>query len=248
MDSSTGLQVVSFPSNGTTSTPNSSVTAPSLGQSSSASANASDRADALVLSSISTGSDAADVSLDFNDPYKSLSISAQEILSKLNEILKGKLPDGLQSVAPEDATPEKTADTIVKGITALYTNYVKSNPELSPEEALTRFMAAARKGVDDGYTSAAGTLESLGAFEFSGVKDGIEKTRVLIEEKLKEFEATQRSSFTTTEGDVESQVKVEVEGGVLIQGGSTVYAVNSPYSTGNSPSTYLGNTSVNFVA
>jgi hypothetical protein len=152
-------------------------------------------------------------------------------------------------LAPEEVTPERTASTIVQGITALYSKYVKSNPELSPEEALTRFMAAARKGVDDGYNSAAGTLESLGAFEFSGVKDGIEKTRELIEEKLKEFEAAQRSSFTATDKTVESQVQIEVESGTLSQGGSTVYASATPYSTGSSSSAYFStNTSVNFTA
>lgn len=240
MDSSTGLQVVSslIPASGSGQTPDS---APSLKEITvSQKVDARQRAAGFVLANLEASNDAADVSLSLGDKYKSLSISAQKIIAQLNEILQGKLPEGIESLSPEDVTPERTADTIVTGITAMYSNYVKSNPELSPEEALTRFMAAARSGVSQGYDSATGTLESLGAFEFDGVKAGVEQTRELIEKKLQEFESTQRKALGGDTEAVKTGVADSVSVEVLTQGGGSLYQA--------SPATFTGGTSLNFVA
>lgn len=141
----------------------------------------------------SSNEDTSTASID--DLYKGLSISAQKIVDKLNELLKAQLPDGIQSLKPEEVTPEATADRIVTGATGFFETFAKQNPDLSPEELISKFMSEVRKGVESGYGDAAKTLEELGAFEFDGVKDGIEKTKSLIEEKLKAFEAQKRQDL-----------------------------------------------------
>jgi len=151
--------------------------------------------ESLVLSASfgDGGSDRLDVGV--NDLVKSLSISGQKIIDKLNELLKDKLPNGIQSLKPEEVTPEATADHIVKNITALFDGFAKSNPDLQGEDLINKFMEAARKGVEQGYGDAYKTLDDLGAFQFDGVKDGIEQTKKLIEDKLKAFEDNKRQEL-----------------------------------------------------
>ncbi len=155
--------------------------------------------DALVIEATlgaASNEDAADTSgISFADLYKGLSVTGQKLIDKLNEILKEKLPDGLQSLKPEEVTSEATAENIVRGATSFFSQYAKQNPNLSDEELLTNFMKEVRSGVESGYSDAYQTLEGLGAFEFDGVKDGIEETKVLIETKLQAFEAAKRKEL-----------------------------------------------------
>lgn len=60
------------------------------------------------------------VNINLGDSGKALSLTADEIVSRLNELLKDKLPDGLQSTRAEDNTPEATADRIFKSISGLF--------------------------------------------------------------------------------------------------------------------------------
>ncbi|MBN8549981.1 MAG: DUF5610 domain-containing protein [Deltaproteobacteria bacterium] len=177
--------------------------------------------DLLVLQQtldLSSSSDTSSASID--DLYKGLSISAQNIVDKLNELLKAKLPDGIQSLKPEEVTPEATAERIVSGVTGFFEVFAKQNPDLDPEELLAKFMSEVRKGVESGYNDAAKTLEDLGAFEFDGVKDGIEKTKSLIEEKLKAFESHKRQDLgLDPKVDAESVAEVTKQQ-VLQQAGS----------------------------
>ena len=135
------------------------------------------------------------VNVHFDDLFKGLSITARKILDKLNEILKADLPEGIQSLKPENHTPEKTADRIVAGATGLFGIFERQNPNLEGEELLTQFMDTIRSGIDKGYEEAFNILEGLGAFEFDGVKAGVEETKVLIEEKLQAFENQKREEL-----------------------------------------------------
>jgi Domain of unknown function (DUF5610) len=180
--------------------------------------------DALVISTLSDDAGANDV--DFRPSFKALSLTAQEILSKLNEMLQGRLPDGIESLDPAEVTPDATAERIVSGIVAMYDGYVKSNPDLLPEEALTRFMAAARKGVDEGYSDAYEILDGLGAFQFDGVESGISQTKGFIEEKLAAFEQIKRDEITGA-ATVTSTSSSSVRDEVLASSGSVVRSVNT---------------------
>ncbi len=156
-------------------------------------------ADSLIIESIlPTNSDNSSSSvIEIDRVNQSLSLTAEQIISKLNEFLKDTLPTGIQSLKADDFTPEKTASSIVSSITALFSNYKSSNPELSPDQQLERFMTAARSGIDKGYSDAYETLDGLGAFSFDGVKFGIEQTKILITQKLDAFETAQKKALGT---------------------------------------------------
>ena len=174
--------------------------------------------DATIITSLPNGGDdgVKEISLSGSQLSKGLALTAQEILDKLNELLKKKLPNGIQSLKPEEVTPEATADRIVKGITAFFDAYAKQNPNLSSEELLTSFLEKARDGVQRGYDSAYATLTDLGAFDYEGVKEGVEKTKVLIESKLKEWETSKRNDLG---------IPVDVETPLLAQAGGSLSLV-----------------------
>ena len=139
-----------------------------------------------------SGNDTVDVSL--KEVYKSLTVLAQQVLEKLQEILGDDLPGGIGALKPEDHTPEKTAQNIVDGSTAFFGIYAKQHPELQGEELLSAFMKTIRGGIETGYKQAEGILGDIGAFDIDGVKSGIDETKKLVEEKLKAFEDNYRKN------------------------------------------------------
>ncbi|RMG42088.1 MAG: hypothetical protein D6719_07245 [Candidatus Dadabacteria bacterium] len=162
--------------------------------------------------------------VSFEQIYSSLPITAQKIIDRLNEMLKGELPDGIQSLKPEDVTPEATADRIVTGITSLFDAYAKQNPNMSDQELINSFMDKAYQGVDRGYGEAYKTLDGLGAFEFDGVEEGIDKTLSLVKDKLSAFETQKKQELGLLPvedeniEDVSSPIKHEF----LAQGGAHI--------------------------
>jgi hypothetical protein len=124
---------------------------------------------------------------DFQALYQALDLTSKEIVDKINEQLKITLPGGVQSLKPEDVTPEATADRIVSGVTAFFDIYAKQKKNLSGDELVDSFISEVTRGVSEGYGDAVKFLEASGAFSVNGVKDGVEKTRSLIDEKLQAF-------------------------------------------------------------
>jgi hypothetical protein len=185
--------------------------------------------DYLAIESLSAGttygsSDAAEVS--FDDLYQGLSLSAQKIIDKINELLKTQLPDGVQSLKTEDVTPEATAERIVSTVTGLFSSYSKQHPELEGKDLLDGFMKEARDGVQQGYDDAFNILKGLGAFEYDGVQAGVEQTKTLIGNKLDAFEQKMLKELgidTSTTAQVSSQVSNQL----LAQGGSGVLNVTA---------------------
>ena len=129
------------------------------------------------------------------------------------------MPDGIQSLKPEDVTPEATAERIVKGATGFFDIFAKQNPELQGEELLKKFMDTIKSGIDQGYNEAYGTLKDLGAFEFDGVEGGINQTKDLIAKKLDEYEAQMRKTLGI---DTAGQVAASTKEALLTQSGGTV--------------------------
>ena len=158
---------------------------------------------AHLLNPLTVGEDSVEVGMD--DVYKSLTILGDEIISKLNEILKEELPDGIESLDPKDHTPEKTAERIVTGSVAMFEAYMAQNPDRADEEKLDSYMAAVRSGVQKGYEDAVGILEALGALDIPGVAEGIEETMRLVEEKLSAFEDRMRKQITGEDGEGEAK-------------------------------------------
>jgi len=138
----------------------------------------------------SSGSDVVNVSL--KDLYKSLTVLAQTVLEKLQEVLGDQLPDGIASLKPEEHTPDKTAQNIVDGATAFFGVFAKQNSNLKGEDLLNAFMKTIRGGIETGYGQADQILGDIGAYDIDGVKSGIDETKKLVEEKLKAFEDNYR--------------------------------------------------------
>ena len=152
------------------------------------------------------------INVGMEDIYKSLTVLADEITGKLNDILGEDAPaGGIASLNPEDFTPEKTADIIVKGTTAMMDIYAKQNPNLEGEELLNSFMKTIRGGIDEGYNQAKSILGDVGAFEFDGVEDGISKTMSLVEEKLQAFEDQWRKDNLSSTEETESSTAETAE-------------------------------------
>ena len=151
----------------------------------------------LGQSSSRDESDSVQVSM--KEVYKSLTVLADKVLAKLNEVLKSDLPDGIASLNPEEHTSEATADRIVAGTTALFDVFARQNSDLTGEELISKFMQTIRGGIKSGYDDAMGTLGDIGALDISGVSEGISKTMELVESKLKAFEDDyrQKNGLTT---------------------------------------------------
>lgn len=150
------------------------------------------------------------VAVGMQDVYKSLTLLADKVLKELDEILKAEGLDGVASLKPQDHTPEATAQRIVDGVTALLPVYAQQHPELEGEELLQSFMETIRGGIKQGYNEAAAILGDIGAFDIDGVKQGIEETMRLVEEKLLAFENDYRRQHGLEIETPEDNTKVEV--------------------------------------
>ena len=154
------------------------------------------------------------VSVQLDDVYKGLSVLGQEIVAKLDEILADKLPEGIKSLKPEEHTPEATADRIFEGVARLFQAFARGR-EGEGEAVVDEFMKAARAGVQEGYEDAVAILESIGAFEVEGIKEGVELTMKLLGEKLDAFETQLKSEYSSSEtkesGEDSEEVKTKTE-------------------------------------
>jgi hypothetical protein len=159
------------------------------------------------------------VAFEFQFSYESLNIPAQKILENIQALiantptlfLNGKTEGSIYNdkareliakryeadlPKTDEYTPEKTADKIMKGVGLLFDRFTAQNPKLSQEALVDEFMKLARSGVDKGYSSAFSDLETIGAFEVNGIKDGIERTKMLLEEKLSRFEESKKKPLS----------------------------------------------------
>lgn len=184
----------------------------------------------VLKASFSISDDATNVSLSSGGTP---ALSADDIVKKLNELLKDKLPKGIERLDPKDTTPDATATHIVDGLGALFTAYQKSNPELQGEELIKRFIDAAKKGVEAGYSDAVGTLKDLGAFNFEGVESSVKETKQLLDDKLKVFEDNLRkqlglssdSDTTQSTSDATRDALLSQAGGLINQSSNVLRAV-----------------------
>lgn len=131
------------------------------------------------------------VQVEVHGKFKALKVTADKILEKLNEKLG---PGFVSSLSKEEGfyTPEKTADRIVTGISLLFDRFAQQNPKLDKEELVSEFFKRARSGMEQGYSSAVGTLEEVGAWTHEDLKESIQETRRLLDDKMNAFERMKR--------------------------------------------------------
>jgi len=155
---------------------------------------------ALLLDPLDT------VSVNLDDVYKSLTVLSTEVVAKLNEILKEKLPEGIESLKAEELTPEATAQRIVQSLTAIFSAFESESSDLGTSAKISEFFKLAREGIAKGLSQAKGILKDLGAFEFEGVENSIKETELLIDKKLSMFETK-----ITAESNKDVEVTTDAE-------------------------------------
>ena len=125
--------------------------------------------------------------LTFSIKNNELQLLYKSAIDRLNEILSPILgEDGLESVEPDDYSPEAVAERVVQFSTAFFESYKTKNPHLSEAEALDKFMAIIEGAIDQGIGEAAEILDGMKILE-GKVETDIERTYELIKEGLERF-------------------------------------------------------------
>lgn len=127
------------------------------------------------------------ISVDLADINKGLTILADKVIGKLDEIIKKDLPDGIRSLNPEEHTPDKTAAKIFSAVVGLFEIYKKQNEGKSEEELVESFVKTVKGGIQKGHDEAIEVLQSVGVLEFGGIKEGISDTMQKIDQKFEEW-------------------------------------------------------------
>jgi len=153
-----------------------------LGNDTSAQAQVSEDAVAIAISGSSTVTISGDGSS--GNPFL---LTAQEIIRRINEAIKDKLPQGVEGLSPEEATPKATSDRIVSGVTAFFDTFARQHKDLQGDDLVDAFIGTVKSGVQKGYDDAYSILDGIGAFKVNGVKDGVEQTKILVDSKLDSF-------------------------------------------------------------
>ena len=110
-------------------------------------------------------------------------------LEGINDALKAELgDDAIQNAyqAGVDVSPKATADRIVSMSTAFFSAYRDQNPEMSDEEAATKFADIIGSGIDKGFSDARDILGGLSVLE-GEIGSNIDQTYELVQKGLQQF-------------------------------------------------------------
>lgn len=120
---------------------------------------------------------------------ESLALIYTAAIDAINELLAPDLGENaLQRGIDEglDVSPEATADRIVSLTTALFGRYQDSNPQLSFEDQVNRFVEVISGGIEQGFNEARDILDGLSVLE-GDIADNIDRTFELVQQGLQEF-------------------------------------------------------------
>jgi len=125
-------------------------------------------------------------------------------LEGINDALQATMGDNaIQNTYDSglDISPEATAERIVSLSTAFFSSYQEQHPELSQQEAVTKFTALISGGIDTGFSEARDILGGLNVLE-GDIATNIDSTYELVQEKLEAFIA----SFNQAEPEVDEVI------------------------------------------
>jgi hypothetical protein len=131
------------------------------------------------------------------------SLVLKTALEGINDALKGTLGDNAIQTAVDsglDVSPDATAERIVSLSTAFFSAYQQQHPELSEQDALTKFTALIGGGIDQGFSEARDILSGLSVLN-GDVASNIDNTYDLVQEKLAAF----AENFNSSDPVVESE-------------------------------------------
>jgi len=121
-----------------------------------------------------------------NEP---LSLLLKTAIEGINEALEPELGENAIQNAYDsglDISPEATAERIVSLSTAFFGSYQEQHPELSDQEAATKFAEIIGGGIDTGFSEARDILDGLKVLE-GEISSNIDKTYDLVQTGLKSF-------------------------------------------------------------
>lgn len=117
------------------------------------------------------------------------SLLLKTALEGINEALKALGVDKTIEQSTDeglDVSPEATADRIVAFSTNFFPLYLKQNPEMEEQEALSKFIEVIGGGIEQGFSEAKEVLTGLNVLE-GEVASNIEKTYELVQQGLTNF-------------------------------------------------------------
>jgi len=132
------------------------------------------------------------INLSLEDGENTLAFVFKAAVQNINEALEPSLgPNAIQATFDSGAepTPESTASSIASAATSLFGGFQDSNPELSPEEALSEFTAILRSGIEQGFNEARTVLDNLNGLT-EDVSAKIDSTQEKLQALIDEFEAS----------------------------------------------------------
>jgi hypothetical protein len=110
------------------------------------------------------------------DPNKILN---QRILESLNRVLASSGSAAIETLDPQDFTPEKVAGNILNSISGFLAAFAAQNPD---QEKLDGFFSQIREGFERGFSEAKEILQGFGALE--QVEQDIQKTYELVQDGI----------------------------------------------------------------
>ena len=127
--------------------------------------------------------------VDVSASSKFLSLTFKTAIEGINDALKETLGDNAIQNAYDsglDISPEATAERIVSLSTAFFGSYQKQHPELSQDDALTKFTDIISGGINTGFGEARDILSGLQVLE-GDIASNIDLTYELVQNKLTSF-------------------------------------------------------------
>ena len=132
------------------------------------------------------------------EPGYGLRVYSQTTLDQLKSIVNEAAQYLNVDLNTVDVTPEGTANTIANFAISMYGLYKQQNPDLSEEEAPSKYDEMIRGAIDTGFNEALKILGGLGIND-EQTMSGIQQTYDLIQQKLDNFFETKRAELAQTE-------------------------------------------------
>jgi Domain of unknown function (DUF5610) len=128
-------------------------------------------------------------SITVNAGNEPLALVLKSAITGINEQLAPQFGENaIQNAASQDNSPEATAERIVSLSTAFLSAFKEQNPELSDDEAASKFLDTIKGGIEKGFAEAKDILQGLKVLS-GDVASNIEKTFDLVQQGLAKFAA-----------------------------------------------------------
>lgn len=128
-------------------------------------------------------------SLTLNAGNEPLALVLKSAITGINEKLAPEFGENaIQNAASQDNSPQGTADRIVSLSTAFFQAFKDKNPELSDDEAASKFLDTIKGGIEKGFSEAKDILQGLKVLN-GDVASNIDKTYELVQQGLAKFGA-----------------------------------------------------------